>query len=89
MSTTAFTTTTVTAPNQEPVAHDSALMDLDTMYSIACDSPHGTIVSTRRGVYECRRAGDAGIWISHTPGGRNFALDFMVHILITEELPIV
>lgn len=89
MSTTDFITTTVTAPGEEPVVHDSANMDLDTIESIAYDSPHGTFVSTRRGIYECRRAGDAGLWLSHNPGNPGFSLGFMVHVLITERLPIV
>ena len=89
MSTTAFATITVTAPGQEPVVHDSALMDLDTIEAIALDSPHGTYVYTRRGVWECRRAGDAGIWLSHTPGAYNFALDYMIHVLSTESLPVI
>ena len=82
-----FTPTVITRPGEEPQNIDAGLLSIEEIEAIAYESPNGTTVSTRRGVFTCLRY-DSGFSMWTSDGG-NFADAFMVHVIITEYLPVV
>lgn len=82
-----FTPTVITRPGEEPQEVDANMLSMEEIEAIAYDSPKGTTVSTRRGVFTCNRHdSEFSIW---TSDAGNFADAFMVHVIITEYLPVV
>ena len=87
MTTHTFTPTVITRLGEEPQKIDAGLLSLEEIEAIAYESPNGTTVSTRRGVFTCHRHDDEfSIWTSN---GGTFADAFMVHVIVTEYLPVV
>lgn len=82
-----FTPTVITRPGEAPQNIDAGLLSIEEIEAIAYESPKGTTVSTRRGVFTCLRHNDEfSMW---TSDAGNFADAFMVHVIITEYLPVV
>ena len=86
-STYTFTPTIITRPGEQPESIDANFLSIEQIETLALESPDGTTISTRRGIFTCTRvADDFALW-THATG--NVADEFMIHILITEFLPTV
>ena len=88
MSTTyTFTPTVITRPGEQPESIDANFLSIEEIEALAFASPKGTTISTRRGVFTCTHvADDHALW-AHQTG--NVAGEFLIHVLVTEFLPVV
>ena len=82
-----YTPTVITRPGEEPQEIDANMLSMEEIEAIAYESPKGTTVATKRGTFTCNRY-DSGFSIWTSDAG-NFADAFMVHVIITEYLPVV
>lgn len=82
-----FTPTIITRPGEQPESIDANFLSIEEIEALAFDSPDGTTISTRRGIFACTRVTDDSALWSHATG--HVADEFMIHVLITEFLPTV
>jgi hypothetical protein len=82
-----FTPTIITRPGEQPESIDANFLSIEEIEALAFESPKGTTISTRRGVFTCVHvADDFALW-AHPTG--NVAGAFLIHVIITEFLPVV
>lgn len=82
-----FTPTVITRPGAQPESIDANFLSIEEIEALAFESPKGTTISTRRGVFTCTHAADGFALWSHPTG--NVAGAFLIHVIITEFLPVV
>lgn len=82
-----FTPTIITRPGEQPESIDANFLSIEEFEALAFESPEGTKISTRRGVFTCiHAANNSALW-AHPRG--SVSGEFLLHVLVTEYLPVV